>query len=838
MPLNNRYTQILQGAMVLTGNAMQIRGTPNFPPAGNDFVNGSYISINNALVAAAGFPAGTTFLGSQSSASAILNIASGSTVEFAQLFWVTTSAANPNASIIFRTPLGDNTVSPNTALNQISATNTWLAQDVRSIVAAAGSGIYTVLTNPGANIVNGSSINGACWSLIVVYRNPSMRYRYFNINTGFSNVSSGAPSDFTFSNIVTPSSGTVNGYLLVSEVFGDLGDAARILVGTSLATAAQVGNTSTGTWNGVAPYAQINNMLPGNILIADCNDTNIGLLDTRGTFGTYNKNPFNTTAPSFARNITDILGLDISNRLTNNQTTLFTRVTYGGTGSGTVTSQSVQIDVNSADVDMTKTVDKGYARINDTLTYTIAIKNSGLANANNVFFVDTVPSGTSFISGSFAANGVTIPSASISPPGVNLQTLPNNSTLTVTFKVKVKSTIPTPNPVLNTAQTTFNFIPGTGLAPVFTDATSNIAQTTIVSAILASSKVATPQVGIFDTITYTIPISNIGNTTAVNVLLIDTLPATVSFEAGSITQDGTPISGNPNPPGVTLNNILGGRTSTVSFRVTVLTIPTPNTIVNAATSNYSYEVSGGASLTNAAISSNIASTTVNFARLTTTKYVNKSYANIGDTINYTLVIKNTGVVTAINIVLIDTIPNDTSLVSGTFKQDGNNLSGTPNPPGTTLPNNLAVNRTTTVTFSVVVNTIPNPNPIPNNATESFQYVGNPEGPTIKTDTSSGNTVFTQVNNANLSNAVKYVDKSYADCGDSINYTIVIPNTGNITAQNVVFNDTIPSGTIFITDSVFINGSRQLGVNPNTGVTIPNIAPGSTTTINFSVKVNC
>ena len=34
---------------------------------------------------------------------------------------------------------------------------------------------------------------------------------------------------------------------------------------------------------------------------------------------------------------------------------------------------------------------------------------------------------------------------------------------------------------------------------------------------------------------------------------------------------------------------------------------------------------------------------------------------------------------------------------------------------------------------------------------------------------------------------------------------------------------IPNGTTFITDSVTINGLTQIGLNPNTGITIGSIA---------------
>ncbi|MBN1040381.1 DUF11 domain-containing protein, partial [Clostridium botulinum] len=142
---------------------------------------------------------------------------------------------------------------------------------------------------------------------------------------------------------------------------------------------------------------------------------------------------------------------------------------------------------------------------------------------------------------------------------------------------------------------------------------------------------------------------------------------------------------------------------------------------------------------------------------------------------------------------------------------------------------LNPNMATTIKFSVTVdNTIPSPNPILNNSTIIYN----------STFGNNSNEVSTQVNSANLGSITKYTDKVYADCGDVITYTIAIPNIGNSTALNIVLKDTLPNGIIFVTDSVFINGFREIGANPNTGISIPNIYPGQTTTVTFEGRVQC
>ena len=60
------------------------------------------------------------------------------------------------------------------------------------------------------------------------------------------------------------------------------------------------------------------------------------------------------------------------------------------------------------------------------------------------------------------------------------------------------------------------------------------------------------------------------------------------------------------------------------------------------------------------------------------------------------------------------------------------------------------------------------------------------------------------------------------------------NIGNTNATNITFTDLIPNGTTFITDSVTIGGITQIGLNPNTGITIGSIAPNSSISIAFQV----
>ena len=119
-----------------------------------------------------------------------------------------------------------------------------------------------------------------------------------------------------------------------------------------------------------------------------------------------------------------------------------------------------------------------------------------------------------------------------------------------------------------------------------------------------------------------------------------------------------------------------------------------------------------------------------------------------------------------------------------------------------------------------------------NDTILYSYTVDPNGTPATTSTST-NIVTNPVLDAMIT-MVKSVDQTLVTLGDTITYTTILTNNGNTNATNITFTDLIPNGTTFITDSVTIDGITQIGLNPNTGITIGAIAPNSSTSIAFQV----
>lgn len=58
-------------------------------------------------------------------------------------------------------------------------------------------------------------------------------------------------------------------------------------------------------------------------------------------------------------------------------------------------------------------MDREFASIGDTLTYTITLQNTGNIPATNVIITDSIPTGTTFIPGSVTINGIPQPNLTL-----------------------------------------------------------------------------------------------------------------------------------------------------------------------------------------------------------------------------------------------------------------------------------------------------------------------------------------------------------------------------------------------------------------------------------------
>lgn len=74
-------------------------------------------------------------------------------------------------------------------------------------------------------------------------------------------------------------------------------------------------------------------------------------------------------------------------------------------------------------------------------------------------------------------------------------------------------------------------------------------------------------------------------------------------------------------------------------------------------------------------------------------------------------------------------------------------------------------------------------------------------------------------------------------GQTITFTNVITNEGNMSNTNIMFYDPIPEGTTFVQHSVKVDGVSKDAYDPQTGFELDDLDAGQSTTITFDVLVN-
>ena len=84
--------------------------------------------------------------------------------------------------------------------------------------------------------------------------------------------------------------------------------------------------------------------------------------------------------------------------------------------------------------------------------------------------------------------------------------------------------------------------------------------------------------------------------------------------------------------------------------------------------------------------------------------------------------------------------------------------------------------------------------------------------------------------------VKFVDRDVVNVGDVIVYTVMLNNFCEQPLMDVFFQDYLPVGQAFVTDSVYINGNNEPNVDPYTGFYLPWINGGETATVQFQVLI--
>ncbi|XBB51787.1 hypothetical protein WMZ06_17865, partial [Bacillus sp. SW7] len=309
-------------------------------------------------------------------------------------------------------------------------------------------------------------------------------------------------------------------------------------------------------------------------------------------------------------------------------------------------------NVNTATTNPTKSSDKAFALLGDTITYTIPLQNIGTVPATNVLVTDPIPAGTTFIPNSVTINGVTQPGI-IPSSGILIGTLEPNTSVVVTFQVQVTS-IPPTGFIENQGTVSFQYQPDPTRPPVSITTPTPTTKTQVSEVTINPNKQGNPQtINLGDTVTYTITFQNVGNINATDVIITDPTPAGTTFIPNSATINGVSSPGaNPNS-GVNVGTVTPGQIVTLTYQVTVTALPPDGIIKNTATVTYTFQPNPG----EPPITITDPTPTVEVSVITPTpnpnKLADKQIVDINEIITYTVTFQNRGSVPATSVIITD-----------------------------------------------------------------------------------------------------------------------------------------------------------------------------------------
>ncbi|WP_117171958.1 T9SS type B sorting domain-containing protein, partial [Lutibacter oceani] len=442
---------------------------------------------------------------------------------------------------------------------------------------------------------------------------------------------------------------------------------------------------------------------------------------------------------------------------------------------------------NYSDIILTKVVDNATPNTGDVVTYTITVTNNGPSVVTGLIVRDVLPDGLT--------EGLVTPSAGLwTSPLWTIGTLGVGVTETMTIEALV------------TAEGTINQTPIRNIADHvqdqidLTSPSISYADIVVTASDLETIKVvdiAEPFEN--DTIIYTITVTNNGPSDATNVSLTDLLPTGVTYITDDIGDDFNSGSGI-----WTIGTILEGTSATINITASVDVGTAGETITNsttAATSDQTDPTTDGDVL-DATI------TVENYSDIVLTKAVDNATPNVGDTVTYTVTVKNNGPAKVTGLVVTDVLP--TGLTYGTVS---------PSDGIWTAPNwnvgTLESGEEETIVIEAIVGMDQGGQTLINTVSNSQDQIDSD----LTEDDASETIVVTSSDLV----TVKTVSNKTPNEGDTITYTIEVTNNGPNTATGVSLIDNLPVGVTFVSHSTgegnfnYGSGLWDIGELPN-GIT--------------------
>ncbi|OAB44790.1 DUF11 domain-containing protein [Paenibacillus glacialis] len=354
---------------------------------------------------------------------------------------------------------------------------------------------------------------------------------------------------------------------------------------------------------------------------------------------------------------------------------------------------------------------------------------------------------------------------------------------------------------------------------------SNIVDTPVVGPVPSLIKSADKvRASLDETIVYTIIADNIGNTAA-KLTIYDTLPQGVSFILNSVLRDGILLPGVDPISGIPAGTLTPETQVIISFQVIVVSLPPSLTLLNKALCKFTFVIPEGLLIADELYSNTVTISLIAF-QIYTSLTANTSTTFVGDVVTYTLTIMNEGIQSLQDVIVVIPVPEGAVFITGSVIVSGVYYPES-DPNQEIYLDNLGSGSTVEISFRVSIVEVPPTSTLINTAKVSYVVDRNQYN-------TESNTVVVAVVSPDVTIS-KMVELSRAAPGDPLWYELTVRNNGNIAVDAILF-DVFPSGTLFVWDSVLVNGVIMKGVLPDSGIPLSTLSPESLTVVKFKVTI--
>jgi uncharacterized repeat protein (TIGR01451 family) len=483
-------------------------------------------------------------------------------------------------------------------------------------------------------------------------------------------------------------------------------------------------------------------------------------------------------------------------------------------GVGGVPSNEVTVTVvGEAVFTLTKIASAVAVKPGESFTYTLEYKNVGTDDSGSITLEDTLPPDVTFISAT-DGGATTAPSSPLASPGVvtwvDLPALSPGQVGTLQIAVEVNGVVANGTSLPNTATLYETATPAKSVQAQFVGQVPTVSSAPLLT--ISKTVDSGPTVPAGDLVTFNINYQNVGGDAATNPKIRDVLPAGLTLESAT---------GNPSISG----NVITWQTTS---------LPAKSSGDLKVVARVSNSITDGTPLTNSASMTSVetptpvsSSATVKVlnASLAMTKTVDKATANsgvsatstLGDVLTYTIGFENTGSIDATGVTIVDTLPQNVTLVGATpaaTTDTGGQL--------TWAIGDLQANGTGSISLQLRVG---------DDLRDGTQLV-NAAG---LTSTNAGSASAPPVVTTVVSSAVLSIEKTSAvsqvNPSQEFSYEIAVSNTGSDVAEGVVITDVLPAevSVVDVTANGVVSGNTVTWA-------IGAMTPNTTTSVQVKVVV--